>query len=356
MWKYTKRISITFVLVAGVLAGCGADETIQEEVVNTIPTEVKLEQSEQVNTVNEQSKFLFPLTGLSADTNPTNRVVGVMINNHPKARPQSGLYKADVVYEVLAEGFVTRFLALYHSEAPKVIGPVRSARDYYIDLNNGFNAIYVCHGFSPEAQVMLNNQNVADDLNGLYYDGTLFQRADFRSAPHNSYITYENILKGAEENDYKLTQHVESLPFLTNSEINNISGQNVLDFMITYSDYNTVSYTYSEADEKYYRYSNGEKTADRETDIPVQVDNVFIVEAPHTIIDNVGRREVDLEAGGQAYLFQKGTINEVTWKNVDGRILPYKDNKLFGFVPGKTWINVIPQSPGLSAAVSIQSE
>ncbi len=91
------------------------------------------------------------------------RAVAVMINNHPKARPQSGLNKADIVYEILAEGDITRFLAVFQSEKPANIGPIRSARDYYIELAKGFNALYIAHGYSPEAKKMLE-QGYVDNL------------------------------------------------------------------------------------------------------------------------------------------------------------------------------------------------
>ncbi|CAM5214030.1 hypothetical protein UACE39S_04412 [Ureibacillus acetophenoni] len=72
------------------------------------------------------------------------RPIIATINNHPAARPQSGLGSADVVYEMLAEGDVTRFLALYQSELPEKIGPVRSARDYFIEIALGLDALLYC--------------------------------------------------------------------------------------------------------------------------------------------------------------------------------------------------------------------
>ncbi|WKB36354.1 DUF3048 domain-containing protein [Terrilactibacillus sp. S3-3] len=153
-----------------------------------------------------------PLTGLPARGEQNQRVIGVMINNHSLARPQSGLYKADIVYEVLAEGNVTRFLALYQSEKPNEIGPIRSARPYFIDLNNGYGGLFICHGWSPAARTMLESGKT-DYLNGLFYDGTLFHRVTFRKAPHNSYITYDNIIKGAKEKQFALTEKIPSLHF-----------------------------------------------------------------------------------------------------------------------------------------------
>ena len=161
---------------------------------------------------------------LGVQTEVEGRAVAVMINNHPAARPQSGLNKADIVYELLAEGDVTRFLAIFQSEQPENVGPVRSARNYYIELAKGFDSLYIAHGNSPDAKEMLDNGYI-DDLNGIYYDGTLFKRASFRKAPHNSYITYDNILKGANQNGYEMEQAPPSLTFLTEDEVKELAGE-----------------------------------------------------------------------------------------------------------------------------------
>ncbi|PKC50181.1 hypothetical protein RhiirA1_487131, partial [Rhizophagus irregularis] len=134
------------------------------------------------------------------------RPIIVTINNHPAARPQSGIGSADVVYEMLAEGDVTRFLALFQSEIPENIGPVRSARDYFIELASGLDAFYIAHGYSPEAQTMLVN-GIVDNINGMQYDGTLFIRSKDRYAPHNSYISCENVKLGAEKVGASLLYH-----------------------------------------------------------------------------------------------------------------------------------------------------
>ena len=71
-----------------------------------------------------------------------------------------------------------------------------------------------------------------------------------------------------------------------------------------------------------------QQTVDYDTEDPVLIDNVLIVETKHRIIDNSGRRDIDITAGGKAFLIQKGKKIDVEWKNVDGRIIPYKDGKL----------------------------
>src|SRR5699024_11666061 len=96
-------------------------------------------------------------------------VVSVTVNNHTKERHESRISKADIVYEMLVEGDITRFLALYHSEEPKVVRPVRSAREYYFDLADGYDALYVYHGAADFVNDMIEDRGF-DHLNGSKFD------------------------------------------------------------------------------------------------------------------------------------------------------------------------------------------
>ncbi|WNB91812.1 DUF3048 domain-containing protein [Bacillus sp. NEB1478] len=295
----------------------------------------------------ETFSSIFPLTGIATNEEVDNRAVAVMVNNHWKARPQSGLHKADIVYEVLAEGELTRLLAIFQSEMPEKVGPVRSARDYYIELSQGYNAMFVAHGYSPEAKQILQSGTV-DNINGMDYDGTLFKRADFRKPPHNSYITSENIKKGMEKIGAEETDKIDMLPFLTKSSSVSIVGKDAHDVTITYPGGETVGYTYNEKKKTYARSSDNEPTIDRETEIPITLSNVFIVEAAHRVIDDAGRREINLTSGGDAILLQNGVAQEIKWKNENGRIVPDGG----AFIPGKTWINIVPS--GMANSVKMQ--
>nr|WP_239094367.1 DUF3048 domain-containing protein [Bacillus sp. B15-48] len=290
----------------------------------------------------EEVPFKFPLTGIETDMEPNDRSVAVIINNHPQARPQSGLLQADLVYEILAEGNVTRFLAIYASEKPEVVGPVRSARDYYIDIAKGYDSLFIAHGYSPIAKQMLDSGYI-DHLNGIQYDGTLFKRASFRVAPHNSYITFENIKKGAESKNYNLNQVPPSLLFLDKEEIEVLPGVEAGAVMVSYGNSSfDVQYIFSHADFKYQRSSAGAVTVDFETEDAILLDNILIVEAEHKVLDHAGRREIDIVSGGRGYLLQQGKLNEVEWKNVDGRISAFSNENEVKLVPGKTWINIVP--------------
>lgn len=280
---------------------------------------------------------ILPLTGLQGESEGENRAVAVTISNHPSARPQSGLAEADIVYEVLMEGDITRFLAIFQSEKPQEIGPVRSARDYLIQLSQGYDSMYVAHGYSPSAKEMLDSGKI-DQINGIQHDGTLFERSSDRKPPHNSYITYDNIIKGAEKNDIHLTDSPVPLPFSAKDEEKNLTGIESDNIELSYSENDTykVKYEYDAKKGKYVRLSGEEQMND------ILIDNIFIVVMEHETIDEKGRRAIDLQSGGEALLLQKGLVQEVEWKNVDGRILPYLNGEQLAFLPGKTWINIVP--------------
>ncbi|WP_226584412.1 DUF3048 domain-containing protein [Halobacillus litoralis] len=284
---------------------------------------------------------IFPLTGEQAPDQVDHRILSVMINNHTKARPQTGLSQADIVYEVLAEGQITRFLALFHSEIPDTIGPVRSARPYFLEIARGFNALYVYHGASNK----INDQVAASGINyldGALYDnnGWLFQRSSDRQAPHNSYLLTQGIERMAEQKGYVFTHSVNALPFDSQAELD---GTPVNHIIITYGPRTKVRYSYKPK-EGFLRSSDGEPTVDRADGEQIAVENLWIIKADHRVMDSAGRREINLKSGGTGYLLQKGQMKEVQWKNISGRLLPFEDGKALPFLPGKTWVNIISEN------------
>ncbi|MFA9558419.1 DUF3048 domain-containing protein [Evansella sp. AB-rgal1] len=291
----------------------------------------------------------FPLTGVEIEegTDIDYRAFGVMVENSLSARPQSGLYQADVVYEVLAEGTITRLLAFYHSQKADRIGPVRSARDYNVYLNKGYDAIYVSAGGSPAAFSLVNSGYV-DYINGLTYDGRFLHRSSDRVAPHNLYTSYEDLAAAVEAIGFEFERAVPDALIFKN-QLDEIEGKSAIHFEVKYgSTNNNVQFEYDEELKKYRRSNGGIPTEDLETGELVTPKNVFIVEAPHQVIpgDNAGRRDIDIEAGGRAYLIQEGMLQEVMWQNVDGIILPFRNDKQLPFLPGQTWINLVPSGNG----------
>lgn len=325
-----KSLFLTFTLVALLLlVACKKTEDTETSTPKEEPKE-------------EQPKlYTYPFTGLETEVEPENRAIAVMVNNQKQARPQSGLHEADIVFEMLAEGNITRLLALYHSTIPDRVGPVRSAREYYFRLADGYGAIYVYHGAADFIDQMIKDSGI-DFLNGAQYDNDkeLFIRESFRVAPHNSYLLITEAYNKAESKGYEVTAKHKALPFLDEGET--VSGEAAPYVKITYFPNDPiVEYKYDEATGTYYRFNDGEQTVDLETETPIQLNNVLIIEAEHKIIDRQGRRAIDLQSGGFGYLLQQGKIQYVQWENQDGMIVPVKDGKTVPFVRGKTWINVI---------------
>ncbi|WP_207634126.1 DUF3048 domain-containing protein [Halalkalibacter urbisdiaboli] len=346
--KNTVTLSVIGCLLL-LISACGNKE--MTEIVEETPNEPKVEEvveEKEEEEVKETFTYTFPLTGVGTNEEINRRVIGVTINNAPQARPQTGLVDADLVYEVLAEGDVTRFVALYQSTLPEKVGPVRSARPYHIDLINGYDALMVLHGWSPEAERLLTGGK-ADFLNGLFYDGTLFQRSSDRKAPHNSYITFENIVKGLEDRGYEITGDVPSLVFAEESE--RLTGADAKEITVTYNRYQ-VDYIFNEETGMYQRFNGENQTVDHETGEELSVANLLVAEMDHRVLDDVGRRAINLTSGGKALLFQDGNVEEVQWKNDDGRIIAVKDGEPVPLKPGQTWINIIPTSPGIDENVT----
>jgi hypothetical protein len=347
-----KKVYMIMSLLLIILVGCSKDKNDSEVNEANQDGEKEVEQQEH------DYKDVFPLTGIGTNEGADRRIVSVMINNHSVARPQSGLTQADIVFEILAEGGITRFLALFQSEQPEVVGPVRSAREYYFELATGYDALYVYHGAADFVDDMIENRGI-DYLNGAVYDndGNLFKRESFRKAPHNSYLQFNAVYDIAESNGYDIISTIEPLHFLTDDAT--ITGEAAKQIAIKYpgrSATDVVEFSYDQTSEKYIRFEDQNQTVELNSEKPIEVDNLFIVEAYHEVIDDAGRRAVDLTDSGNAYLIQKGKVQQLEWKNDNGQIIPVKDGEPVGFVAGKTWINVVPSNPGLEQAIVISDE
>lgn len=307
----------------------------------------------------EATTNYYPLTGQKTDGAIDGRIVSVMVNNHQHARPQSGLSKADLVFELLTEGDITRLLALYHSERPEVVGPVRSAREYYFNLAENYGALYVYHGAATFINELILERGI-DHLNGAFYDddGHLFKRESFRQAPHNSYLQFSAVEEVAADQNYDTTLSKKiHMSFLDESET--VEGEDVHRIEIGYTGENPsyiVQYIYDEQQEVYERYDHNEQTVELDSMEPIQLDNILIIEADHEVIDQEGRRQIDLSSGGAAYLLQKGKLQEVEWVSKEGQIIPMDQGEALSFVPGKTWINVVPTNPGLHQAIHVDRD
>lgn len=285
--------------------------------------------------------FRYPLTGLGSDVEVKTRPMMYMVENQAKARPQDGLHLADIVYEILAEGEITRFIAVYQSQEAEVIGPVRSIRPYFVQLGYGMDALVVHAGWSQEAMNIIVAKKVAH-FDEVYGDGAYYWRDKSRKAPHNLYSSTELIRSGALKKKFREEWKGPSLTFSPEREIPVITGQLATSVTIPYIQGYTVGYEYDAANNRYNRIMAGELHKDKSTGTQITAKNIIVAFSKHKILDSAGRRDVDVIGPGEGYIIQRGQLRNITWENKDGIIRAYIDGQEVELLPGQTWIHIVP--------------
>lgn len=286
-----------------------------------------------------------PLTGVlvedEADQNL--RPIAVMIDNEINARPQSGLLDAELVYEIPVEGNITRYMAIYHHGHTDKIGPVRSARPYFIDKALEFNAVYVHCGGSPQALQDLASMkvNTLNDLKG----SPCFWRSQDRKMPHNLYTSTKLMREVMEKNKYNNKTAPEYFKF--SEEFLNLDGKAVKGISFVYSKNYIVGYEYDEKDKLFYRTINGSRLKDKESGKDIPTTNIIVEKTTSKVLDKVGRLDVENLGKNRGYYLTGGKLIELEWSKSDRSAKTiYKD--LMGneitFNKGVTWIQVVPDN------------
>lgn len=231
-----------------------------------------------------------------------DRPIAVMIDNHDDAWPQAGLQKAYMVYEIIVEGGETRLMALFKGvDDVEKIGPVRSARHYFIDYAMENDAIYVHFGESPQASSDIKKYSIAE-IDGISEDGTTFWRVKDKKAPHNAVTSMENLIKSAKNKNFRMTSSEESVLNYVADEVNLEEGQGAVSVTIPHSQLQTVKYEYDEENKVYERFARKEAQVDWDTDEPITVKNIII-----TFCDNYTLS--DAENKGRQGLKNIGTFD-----------------------------------------------
>lgn len=287
---------------------------------------------------------LSPLTGVEVSSSLAKRpVLGVMIENSPSARPQSGLDKAGVVFEAIAEGGITRFLALYQEDSADQIGPVRSVRPYYVDWTNGFNASLTHVGGSPEGLVKAQRDlGARRNFDEFRYGARLVPRVSFRARPHNAYTTSQRMRAIAKE-----TGHTSSsFTPLARKEPSPLAKATAKSISVTFSSpVFRVGWTYDKSDNSYLRSNAGIRQYDRESKKPLRADVVVVMKVRYRTVSSAGHQRIVTLGKGQVYIFQDGGVTRGSWRKTNGTSqLTFVDSKgkEIKLNPGRTWFEAIP--------------
>lgn len=288
-----------------------------------------------------------PISGLEYKPEDAGPLVAVMVENHPDARPQSGLVDADLVYEALAEGGISRFMALYYGRTPKVIGPVRSARPYYVVLAKEWDAIYVHCGGDPKDREPIAQLGLAD-VDEIYTAGEAFWRSKERVAPHNLYTTAA--LARTHVAKFEPKRQLPATPPIR-WEFVPMAETPVAELTIDYGWDYTVSYKYDKDSGAYRRSMNGVAHTDKETGRPIAATNILVQYVPQRVVYADGGLKMDQVGTGQGLYLAGGRVIRGTWKKADLKS-PTQfldgEGKPIALAAGQTWIQIVPTTAKVS--------
>ena len=345
-----KKIGLIVIVIIIIAAGIFAATRLQnEEVVDEkIATEDKKE-------AEESEKVELPESNIKIFSG-TDRPIAFMIDNNKNAQPQASINKAYMVYEIIVEGNETRLMALFKGVEADEVGPIRSARHYFLDYAMENDAIYAHLGMSPQAEGDLQKYNI-NSMNGQIYDTgkartetSRYWRATHKKAPHNAYTNIPSILSIAEEKGYKTTSNKESVLNYVEKEVKLETEDAVVANVVTipYASSHKVKYEYDEETGRYTRWSKGKKMFDETTGEPITTKNIIITFAENYTLDdgeNKGRQDVVTVGNLDGYYITNGKAikikcvksareEQTVYQDLNGNEIEVND--------GNTFVNICP--------------
>ena len=308
-----------------------------------IPTVVKKEEPKEEP---KPTTVASNLTGVQVDPSVNERpVIAVMIENSTDSRPQSGLNQAGVVFEAIAEGGITRFVALFQDTDPDYIGPVRSARPYYIQWMSGFDAGYVHAGGSADALSLIKQIGVKD----LPHHNSYMWRVNNRTAPHNLYTSIAKLREYAAQKGFGKSNFTP-LPRKDKETPSTAPTAKSIDLNISSSNYN-VHYDYDASTNTYKRKVGGEVHTDEKSGAQIAPKVVVALIMPQ------GKNGIyytyQTIGTGQVMVFQDGILKTGTWKK-DGNSSNFSFTDSNGVEiklnPGQTWFTALGEASRVTYA------
>ncbi len=302
---------------AGPSASAAAVET-PSATATTTPTATPAPTPEPIPTPEPTPlKVPSPLTGLLVTPDVAQRhPIAVMLDDLRVARPQSGISEASIVWHAPAEGGIPRYMAIFSDHLPKEIGPVRSARVYYLSWAAEYDAVYAHSGGSPAALALLKSQgdgSLVYDANEFYHGNGAFNRVTFRSAPHNVYTSGARMHRlgirlGATDGPIEPAwQFAPDAPLDQRPYGGSIQ--------VVYPR-NTITYRYDRDTNTYPRSVTGEKAqTDAGNGERIAPKNVVVMYAQFTETgDRKHRLDADIVGSGKASISINGRTVDGTWK------------------------------------------
>jgi hypothetical protein len=365
------------------IAGCSAgevipeeetiiEETIIEENIETEPLEEEVEETEKPEEETETPESSVSISDLEikgdinmlsgleiSDSIKNERPIAVMVENSPDSRPQSGLIKADIVFEVVDEYGITRYVAIFSTNEAEIIGPARSARIYYAEIARSFDPIYVFWGTYSDAYPVIKSMDMDvldanSDRYVPYTDAGWRDTSRSNITEHTAFIDIKGIKEDAESYGYSLNGGQSPMRFKLDAVDSERGSITDISVNFSHAEY-MVDFSFNPEENKYYKYLAGSPHIDFESGQQISVNNIVVLitnidgpidDAGHMVVRTTGTHDA-----GKAYYFMDGNIVQGTWgRNSISSPFEFKDNEdndvLFN--RGSTWVCMIQNPDRLS--------
>lgn len=359
---------VTALVITLTFTGCGKIATAEQETAAGEESEVEgdnelgAEEGEEEGsqtTVKEITGNINIFSGLEiTDSVKDDRPIAIMVENTTDARPQSGLMNADMVFEVVDEYGITRYVAVFSSYEAETIGPVRSARIYYAEIARSLDPLYAFWGTYPECYDVIRNLDI-DVLDGnseviAYADSGWrdYTRSDITE--HTAFMSTVALKEDALDYSYSLEGGQSPLRF--KEDASDSDRGDVSDITINFSSETFKAYfEYDEENNNYLKYVGGSPHTDYETGSQIKVNNIIVmitdIEGP---IDQYGHmvvRTTGTSDNSKAFFFIDGNVIEGTWER-SSAFDPFKYRDENGdtilFNRGSTWVALIQDTDMLT--------
>lgn len=308
-----------------------------------------------VPTEEPEPAYRNPFNGEGMDEPLTARPFTLMFDNHPQALPHCGVSQADILYEVLAEGGLTRMMGVFSDiESAEKLGPVRSIRPYFLDIAISYGAVIGHAGGSDAAysRIRAERLNNIDGVRSGYSFAAFYRDQERRRSgadlEHTLFTTGESLVKCAEERGYILTVDADystGLRFVKDGTPGDgdTAEKVTLDFggrgnVLSY-DAASGCYTMHEHNTDYVDGNTGEKVGFR---------NLLVIFAPTAVLDNYGRLSINTTAGGGGFFACGGKYVPITWTRSEGGVFHYDLENGSGLKlgAGRSYIAILPANQG----------
>lgn len=292
-------------------------------------------------------KIISPLDGIaySGDV-ATRHPLAVSVENHPDARPQSGLSRASIVYEALTEGGITRYLAIYGPQDASEIGPIRSARLFFMDYLKEYDAFFAHAGGNEDALAKMSQYQIKDleDSTSFFYRKNKGRNV---ASEHTLYSNTDKLYKYASTKGFDVnTSDFEKMSFKVDGPAATTGKGVQINFS---SDSYAVRWQYDPVTNTYSRFLAGKEDIDLSTSDQLKAKNIIIqsVERIFQATGSYGSQNYVFQniGSGKAWIMRDGQTIDATWKKntLTSRTKYYDSNQLeVEMNPGMSWYEIIP--------------